>query len=60
VYIVYIRERYSFSLVCTFQKAIENVEVKINVQKMSLRVRGKFGNRCASSIQFTYSCIVII
>ena len=39
-YIVYIRdmyfflrERYSFSLVCTFTKAIKNFEVNVNVQK---------------------------
>ena len=31
-YIVYIRERYNFPLVCTLKKAIKNFEVKVDVQ----------------------------
>ena len=30
-YIVYIKRRINFSLVCTFKKAIMNVEVKVDV-----------------------------
>ena len=35
VYIIYKREGYSFSLMYTFEKAIKNFEVKIDVQKGS-------------------------
>ena len=31
MYIVYIRERYYFSLLCTFRKAINKFEVNVNV-----------------------------
>ena len=41
MYIVYIRERYCFSLVCTFKKVIKNFEVKVDVQKGPLRFKGK-------------------
>ena len=41
MYIIYIRERYYFSLVCTFNKAIKNFEVKVDVQKGALRFREK-------------------
>ena len=34
-----IRERYYFSLVCTFRKTMKNFEVKVNVQKGALRSR---------------------
>ena len=37
VCIVYIRERCYFSLVCTYTKAIKNYEVKIDVQKETLK-----------------------
>ena len=40
MYIVYIRERYCFSLVCTFQKAIKNFEVNVDSQKGAPRFRG--------------------
>ena len=33
MHIVYRKERYSFSLVCTILKAIENFQVYVNVQK---------------------------
>jgi hypothetical protein len=41
VYIVYIRERYYFSLVCTF-KAIKNFEVKVDALKGTPRFREFF------------------
>ena len=34
MYIVYIRERHNFSLVCTSRKTINFFEVKVNVQKI--------------------------
>jgi hypothetical protein len=36
VYIYYIRERYYFSLVCGFEKAVKNIGVKVHVQKGAL------------------------
>ena len=60
MYIIYIRERYCFSLLCIFSKAIKNVEVHVDVQKRVLEFRGKFDNRCVSFIQFTFSSIVVI
>ena len=36
---VYIREGYYFPLVCTFRKAIEIFEVKVDVQKKAQRIR---------------------
>ena len=41
VYIVYIKESYIFSLVCTFKKTTKNFEVKVDVQKWALRFRGE-------------------
>jgi hypothetical protein len=35
--IIYIRERYFFSLVCTFKKATKNFEVKVDEQKRGPR-----------------------
>jgi hypothetical protein len=40
--IVYMREKYCCSLACTFQEDIKNFEVKIDVQKGSLRFRDYF------------------
>ena len=37
-YIVYFRERYYVFVVCTFKKAIEIFEVKIDAQKGALRL----------------------
>jgi hypothetical protein len=39
---VYIRERYYFSLVRTFKEAIDNIELKVDIQKGAFRFRGKF------------------
>jgi hypothetical protein len=41
LYIVYIRERHHFSLVCTFEKATKKFNLKVDVQKASQRFRGK-------------------
>jgi hypothetical protein len=35
-HVAYIKGRYLFSLVCTFEKAIETFEVKVDVQKEPL------------------------
>ena len=54
-YIVYIRERYYFSLVFTFEKAIKNLEVMVDIQKVTNpRFKKTRDNRCGSSIQFIY------
>jgi hypothetical protein len=54
-YIVYIRERYYFSLVSTFEKAIKNVEVTIDIQKVTkLKFEKTSDNRCGSPIQLSY------
>ena len=45
---------------CTFKKATKNVEVKVDVQKGGPWLQGKFDNKCASSVQFTFSSIVVI
>jgi hypothetical protein len=50
VYIVCIRGRYSFSLVCTFNKAIKNFKVKVDVRKRALRLREKNENNFVSLI----------
>ena len=42
MYIVYRRERYYFSLVCTFKKAIKNFVVKVDVLKGAPRFREFF------------------
>jgi hypothetical protein len=59
-YIVYMREGYSFSLVCTFSLIINNFEVKVDVQKGALRSTKQIHGRCASVIEFTFSFIVVI
>ena len=33
MYIVYVKERYNISLMCTSKKGIENFEAKVDVQK---------------------------
>jgi hypothetical protein len=61
MYIVYIKERHLFSLVCTFRNAINKFEVKINVPNGALRFREFFTiYECASFIQFTFASIVVI
>ena len=52
-YIIDVRERYYiiFFLVCTFKKAIKNVEVKVDGQKGPLGFREKFDNKYVSSTQ---------
>jgi hypothetical protein len=57
VYVIYIRERYKFSLVCTFRMAIE-FNVKVGVQGGALRFRPKNNNRCSIFIETTFSSIV--
>ena len=39
MYVVYIGERFYFSLACTSKKAIKNAQVKIVVQKRALTFR---------------------
>ena len=39
MFTVYINERVCFSLMCTFKKVIDFFEVKVDVQKGSLRFR---------------------
>ena len=48
MYIVYIRERYYFSLVLNFFKAINSVKV-IDIQKGALGIKEKIDNRFSSS-----------
>ena len=63
MYIVYIRDRYYFSLVCTFRKAINFFEVKVDVQKGSLRFREKhltIDVLFSSNYVFIHCCHVII
>jgi hypothetical protein len=38
-YIIYVRERYCSPLACAFTKAIANFEIKVDVQKGTLRFR---------------------
>ena len=47
-YIVYIRERYFFSLLRTFKKSTKNFEVYVDSQKGAPRFRGKIDNKCAT------------
>jgi hypothetical protein len=55
VYVLHLRERYYFSLVCIFKKVIILFfEVKVDVQKGVVRFREKFNTRCVSFIQFTF------
>ena len=44
--IVYIKERYYYSLVCKSKKALKKFEVKVDVQKGALQFRVKLDNRC--------------
>ena len=59
-YIIYIRVRCYLSLVCTFEKATKNLDVKVDVRKGALGFRGNTNNEGASFIQFTFSSIIII
>ena len=59
-YIVYIGERYYFSLVCTFKKVAKNVEGKVDVRKGGLGFKESIDNRCATPTQFTFSSIVVM
>ena len=58
MYIVYIRERYHFSLVRTSKLGSIVFEVKIELQNGALRFREKIDNKCVNFIQFMLSCIV--
>ena len=59
--VVYEREVFCFSLVCTFRKAIKNFEVKVNVQLFRvLRSRARFDNKCAGIIQYMFSYVNVI
>ena len=60
MYIVRIKERYYFSLECTFRKVVKGWKVKINVQRGALRFREKFDNRCVNFILFIFSFIIVI
>lgn len=55
MYIVYIRDTHRFSLVCMFNKALKNLQVKEDVQWGALRFREKLDKRCASFIQYIFS-----
>ena len=57
--VVYKKERYYFSIVCTFKKAIKYSEVKVDVQEWALSFRKK-NDRCVSFVQLTISFIVVI
>ena len=59
VYIIYIMKGYSFSLVCTFEKAIKKFEGKEDVQKGALKFSENFDSRCVSFIQFTFTIVAI-
>ena len=59
-YILHIRERCYFSLVCIFKKFIKNLNPKVDVQKGTLKSREMFDNRCVSFIQFTFSFIIVM
>ena len=43
-----IRERYCFTLVCTFNKAFKNIKLMVDVQKGAIRVGNNIDNRCAT------------
>ena len=45
MYIVYVREKYYLSLVCTFEKAIKNLDVQ-----GGLRLRDNIDNQCVGFI----------
>ena len=59
-YVIYIRERYYFSLVYISKKVVNFFEVKVDVQKGPLGFREFFYNNCASFIQFMFSSIIVI
>ena len=51
MYIVYVRERYDFSLVCTLKKGVNFfLEVKVDVQEEALRFRRIMHNRYVNFI----------
>ena len=54
MYIVYMRERYYFSLVCTFEMVVNFFQVKVDVQKKVLRYTRKVDNICVNFIQSTF------
>ena len=45
---------------CAFKKIINFFEVKVDVQKGALRIRGKVDSAFVDFIQFTFSSIVVI
>ena len=53
IYIVYIRERCCFLLCVHLKRVVDNLEVKVDVQKGPLRFKEKIENRCPGFIQFT-------
>ena len=59
-YIVYTREEYYFSRVCTSRKVINIFKVKVDVQKGALRFREKNNKRFVSFVHFMFSSIVDI
>ena len=61
-YIVYIMERYYFSLVCTSRKVIDFFEVKIDIQKGAPKFRQKLTIDVfvsSDSCFYPISCVVI-
>ena len=54
IYIVYIREGFNVSLVCTHKYDIVICEVKVDVQKGALRFRDFLDNRCVSFMYLTF------
>ena len=59
-YILYIREGYYFSLICTSERANNFFEVMVDVHKGFLRFREEIDYRCVNFIHFTFSFIVVI
>ena len=53
MYIVYMREKVLFSLVCTFKKVVKSFKLKVDVQKGPLRFRGKLTLDVLFSSKFT-------
>ena len=61
MYIVHIRKRNSFSLVCTSRKAIKFSKVIVYVRTIGWpEFRANLDNRCVSFIQFMFSSIIVI
>ena len=50
VHIVYIKEGFYFSIVCSLEKTIKKYEVRVDVQKRALNLTHKLDNRCVSFI----------